>query len=92
MNVICWNCKGTAGRGFGNLVKDLKKYHDSKLVILMETHTSGVRAAGIIKKLVLMVALSRKQMVIQEEFGAFGINHVGQSTFLIMLPNLCICG
>lgn len=50
MNVIGWNCRGTTGKGFGDLMKDLKKYHDSKLIILMETHASGVRADSIIKK------------------------------------------
>lgn len=50
MNVISWNCRGTAGKDFVSMVKDLRKFYNTNFIILMETHTSGNRAAGIIKK------------------------------------------
>lgn len=50
MNIVSWNCHGMAGKGFGSMVKDLRRYQDANFVILMETHTSGARAPGIVKK------------------------------------------
>lgn len=50
MNVISWNYRGTASKGFVSLVRDLRQQYDSNFII-METHTSGDRASSIIKKL-----------------------------------------
>lgn len=51
MNIICWNCRGTTNKGFVSLVRDMRNSYESKFIILMETHTSGVWAAGIVKRL-----------------------------------------
>lgn len=42
---------GTASWGFASLIGDMKKHHEANFVILMETHSSGARAAGIIKRI-----------------------------------------
>lgn len=78
MNVISWNYRGTTVKGFGALIKDLKRYHVSKLVILMATRTGGVRAAGIIKKLVLTIVLFRRPLAILKVFGVYEINLFGR--------------
>lgn len=53
MNVIVWNCRGTANRGFPNLIKNIRRGRDTNLLILMETHMSGNKATRIIRKLKL---------------------------------------
>lgn len=50
MNIICWNCRGTAGKGFGSLMRDLQNKYDTKFCILLETHTSGDKAKSIVRK------------------------------------------
>lgn len=51
MNIISWNCRGTSCKGFGNMIRDMKIFHHSNFIILMETHTSGQQALGIVRKL-----------------------------------------
>lgn len=51
MNVLSWNCRGTTGRGFPTLIKDLKKRYDVSLLFLLETHVNGERAKKIVKRL-----------------------------------------
>lgn len=51
MNIFSWKCRGTTNKGFVSLMRDLRNSYDSKVIVLMETHTSAVRAASIVKKL-----------------------------------------
>lgn len=51
MNVLCWNCRGTASKGFAGLIKDLRREFSFSLMMLVETHTSGNRALGVIRRL-----------------------------------------
>lgn len=51
MNILSWNCRGTTSKGFGSLIRDMKNLHDSKFIVLMETHATGARASGIIKNI-----------------------------------------
>lgn len=53
MNVLSWNCRGTAAKGFVSLLRDLQRKFDTKFCILMETHTSGEKARSIIKRIEL---------------------------------------
>lgn len=41
MNMLGWNCRGAAGRGFVNLIHDLKKEYDVSMLFLVETHTKS---------------------------------------------------
>lgn len=50
MNVIFWNCRGTANKGFSGLIRDIKQDFSCAMVIVMETHTSGTMASRIAKK------------------------------------------
>lgn len=50
MNIVCWNCRGTASRGFAGLMKDIKREFSCSLIILVETHTSGNTAKKIAKR------------------------------------------
>lgn len=51
MNVLAWNCRGIAAKGFTSLVKDIKKEYQTSLIILLETHSSGVSAQRKIKEM-----------------------------------------
>lgn len=51
MNILCWNCRGTTSRGFGSLIRDMRKVNDANFIILMETHTNGFRATCIVRKI-----------------------------------------
>lgn len=50
MSVICWNCRGTASKGFAGLIKDMVRDQGVSMIALLETHTSGSHATSIIKK------------------------------------------
>lgn len=50
MNVICWNCRGTASKGFAGLIKDIRSEFSCSLMFLVETHTSGSLAKRIAKR------------------------------------------
>ncbi|RYQ87582.1 hypothetical protein Ahy_B09g095107 [Arachis hypogaea] len=51
MNLISWNYRGTGGRMFPVLIKDLEKEYDIGMLILLETHVSGDRGRDIQNKL-----------------------------------------
>lgn len=51
MNLICWNCRGTASKGFVGLVKDMKREYSASFIALLETHTSGNQAKKIAKRM-----------------------------------------
>lgn len=51
MNIMCWNCRGTAAKGFAGLIRDLKQAYSAAMIILLETHTSGPTASRIIKRI-----------------------------------------
>lgn len=53
MNVICWNCRGTASKGFSSLIKNIRSDYSCDLMILAETHTSGSLAKRIANKCAL---------------------------------------
>lgn len=50
MNLICWNCFGTASKGFPGLIKDMKTEYSASFVVLLETHTSGIQARKIARR------------------------------------------
>lgn len=50
MNILCWNCRGTAAKGFIALIKEMRRNYDSSILFLLETHSSGVRAQNQAKK------------------------------------------
>lgn len=51
MNVISWNCKGTAAKGFSSLIKDMQRNYEAYLIFLLETHSSGEKAQRQARKL-----------------------------------------
>lgn len=51
MNLICWNCRGTASKGFVGLVKDMKREYSASFIALLETHSSGTVAKRIAKRI-----------------------------------------
>lgn len=51
MTVLCWNCRGTAARGFANLIRDLRYDYRFSSLIPVETHMSGQKATNIIQKI-----------------------------------------
>lgn len=51
MNILCWNCRGTAAKGFARLIKDIKQEYAASMIVLLETHTSGPTAKRIINKI-----------------------------------------
>lgn len=51
MNLIVWNCRGTALKGFADLVKYMKREYNASLIALLETHTSGSQAMRIAKRI-----------------------------------------
>lgn len=51
MNLICWNYRGTASKGFVGLVKDMKREHNVSCLALLETHTSGTKARRIARRM-----------------------------------------
>lgn len=50
MKLICWNCRGTASKGFAGLIKDMKRDYSASFIALLETHTSGTLAMRIAKR------------------------------------------
>lgn len=50
MNLFCWNCRGTARKGFVGMMKDLIKEYIS-FVCLLETHVAGAKASRIVRRL-----------------------------------------
>lgn len=50
MNVMCWNCRSTASKGFTTLIKDMKREYKFSFLLLLETHISGRRATNIVKR------------------------------------------
>lgn len=43
MKMLEWNCRGAAGRGFVNLIHDIKKEYEVSMMFLVETHTKADR-------------------------------------------------
>lgn len=50
MNFACWNCRGSAGKGFVSLIKDLCEEYNLSMLFLLETHSSGDRATNLVKR------------------------------------------
>lgn len=50
MNIITWNYRGVGRRSLLGLIRDLQLKYEAQFIILMETHVSGNRCNGIIKK------------------------------------------
>lgn len=51
MNLIVWNCRGTASKGFAGLIKDMKRDYSTSFIALLETHTSGNVAKRIVRRI-----------------------------------------
>lgn len=51
MNYIAWKCRGVAAKGFISLMKDIRKEYDVSIIVLLETHASGISAQRKIKKM-----------------------------------------
>ncbi|XP_057426589.1 uncharacterized protein LOC130720022 [Lotus japonicus] len=51
LNLITWNVRGAAAKGFPLLIKDLVYRHRVSCVALFETRVSGSRAKAIVKSL-----------------------------------------
>ncbi|XP_052107411.1 uncharacterized protein LOC127740479 [Arachis duranensis] len=51
MNILAWNCRGVSSKGFPIMIRDLTYRYNLKLCILLETHVSGTKVEGIIRKL-----------------------------------------
>lgn len=49
MNVMCWNCRSTASKGFTTIIKDMKREYKFSFLLLLETHINGRRATNIVK-------------------------------------------
>lgn len=50
MNILCWNFRGTASRGFVGVLKEIKKDYYRSMMILVEIHTSRASTRKIAKK------------------------------------------
>ena len=50
VNMMIWNCRGAAKKGFVGLIKDLRKRHAFSLLVLLETRVSGIKAKRIANK------------------------------------------
>lgn len=50
MNIIAWNCRGSACKGFAGLINDIKRDFSCAMMILVETHTSEKLAKKIAKR------------------------------------------
>ena len=44
VNMMIWNCRGAAKKGFAGLIKDLRKRHAFSLLVLLETRVSSIKA------------------------------------------------
>lgn len=53
MNILSWNCRGTAQKGFVNLIKDLRREYHTSFICLMETHTCAKTADRILRRVQL---------------------------------------
>ena len=51
MNAFVWNCRGVRKKGFSLMMKDLKRWYDFFILVLLETHISGVKADTVVSKL-----------------------------------------
>lgn len=51
MNVISWNCRGSAAKGFSSLIKDMSKEYEASMFFLLKTHSSGDKARRQARKL-----------------------------------------
>lgn len=51
MNVMSWNCRGTASKGFASLIRDICREYSTSLIFLLETHTSGHTIEHIVQKM-----------------------------------------
>ena len=50
VNILVWNCRGVAKRGFGSFIKDLRHKHEFSILVLLKTRVSGGKANKIDKK------------------------------------------
>lgn len=51
MNLLCWNYRGTAAKGFVGLVKDMKREYAASFIAFLEIHTSGTKAKRIARRM-----------------------------------------
>lgn len=51
INLLAWNARGTGGKTFPALIKDLKAKHSLDILVLVETRISGVRASKVLQNL-----------------------------------------
>ncbi|KAK9111682.1 hypothetical protein Scep_019201 [Stephania cephalantha] len=65
--ILVWNCKGVAGNSFLKHLKSIFSIHQIKIMVLMETRTSGLQAETIIKK----IGFNRSHRI--EAMGSSGI-------------------
>ncbi|KAI9073386.1 hypothetical protein K1719_044665 [Acacia pycnantha] len=49
MNLLVWNSRGAASKGFAAVVKDMRVRHKLDLVVILEPRVSGNQASRIIK-------------------------------------------
>ena len=51
MNVIIWNCRGALKPSFQDHVRELIRFHNPIILVLMETKVGGERAKAITDRL-----------------------------------------
>ncbi|XP_073046080.1 uncharacterized protein [Primulina eburnea] len=51
MNLMVWNCQGAASKDLNRYLKDMIKYHNPKIVGLLEPRVSGTHADAICNKM-----------------------------------------
>lgn len=71
MNLICWNCRGTAVKCFVGLIRDLKCEYTIAMIALLEPHTSGTLAKKSSREMVWITIVFRKFKDILEASGFF---------------------
>ena len=51
MNIVVWNCRGTLKPNFQNHVRELVRFHNPDVLVVMETCIGGDRAKDIYDRL-----------------------------------------
>lgn len=49
-NILCWNCRGAASKGFPGLVRDLVSRYKADICFLCEPRVSGRKAKSIVRR------------------------------------------
>lgn len=49
INIVIWNCRGAAKRGFGSFIKDLRNSYKFSMLVLLEPKLSGTKADKVAK-------------------------------------------